>query len=102
MFGKVTAQGFSHAIGRVRHGLMGAYNTGRKMATALDQGMDILSRVHRAVKPLTDQTDIGRQVDATLQKGMGEYGKAKGRVVQKHREIEDTVGRVRAAAPELF
>ena len=102
MFGKVTHQGFHHALRNVKHGLMSACNTSRKVMSDIDYGADLLSRVHGAVKPLTDQTDVGRRAGSAIRAGLGEYSKAKGRVGAKHHEIEDTAGRVRAAAPELF
>ncbi len=64
--------------------------------------MEVLGHIHGALKPLTDQSDIGKRVEGAMQKGVAEYGKVKGRVAQKHKELEDAGLRVKAATPELF
>ena len=81
---------------------MNAYSTSRKIMSAIDYGADLVSRVHGATKGLTDQTDLGRRAGGMIKAGLGEYAKAKGKAQAGHRAIEDTMGRVRAAAPELF
>ena len=51
MFGRVTAEGVRHAVSRVRHHAIRAYQTGRHVAGQIDHAASIASRIYRAAQP---------------------------------------------------
>jgi len=51
MFGRVTAEGVKHAVSRVRHHAIRAYQTGRHVAGQIDHALGIASHIYRAAQP---------------------------------------------------
>ena len=51
MFGRVTAEGFRHAVSRVRHHAIRAYQTTRHVAGQIDHAVSIAARVYKAAQP---------------------------------------------------
>ena len=79
----------------------GAYHQTKKIAGVIDQGVSVMGKVHSAISPLLQDSEIGRQASRAITSGMTEYSKAKGSVQQKHRAVEELGTTVRRAAPEL-
>ena len=51
MFGRVTAEGVRHAVSRVKHHAIRAYQTGRHVAGQIDHAVSIASHIYRAAQP---------------------------------------------------
>ena len=51
MFGRVTVEGVRHAVSRVKHHAIRAYQTGRHVAGAIDNAVSIASHIYRAAQP---------------------------------------------------
>ena len=100
MFGKLGrrfATQYQKAKGFAHH----AYAQARYVAQAIDTGVDVASRVHRALEPALQQSQYGRAASKAITSGMEGYGHEKSKLLSKHREVEELTGRVRTFAPEL-
>jgi len=51
MFGRVTAEGVRHAVSRVKHHAIRAYQTTRHVAGQIDHAVSIAARVYKAAQP---------------------------------------------------
>ena len=51
MLGRVTAEGVRHAVSRVKHHAIRAYQTGRHVAGQIDHAVSIASHIYRAAQP---------------------------------------------------
>ena len=51
MFGRVTAEGVRHAVSRVKHQAIRAYQTTRHVAAHIDHAVSIAARVYKAAQP---------------------------------------------------
>ena len=51
MFGRVTAEGVRHAVSRVKHHAIRAYQTTRHAAGQIDYAVSIAARVYKAAQP---------------------------------------------------
>jgi hypothetical protein len=100
MYGKLGKR-LTRGFGKAHHLAKDLYGGVRRFASAVDQGADLVGRLHSAVGPALQQTDMGRQASRAIKSGMEGYAHAKGGVMAKHREVEDMGSRVRTFAPEL-
>ena len=50
MFGRVTAEGVRHAVSRVRHHAIRAYQTTRHVAGQIDHAVSVAARVYKAAQ----------------------------------------------------
>ena len=51
MFGRVTVEGVRHAVSRVKHHAIRAYQTTRHVAGQIDHAVSIAARVYKAAQP---------------------------------------------------
>ena len=78
-----------------------AYGQARHIAHSIDQGVDLMSRVHQAVQPALESSQYGRTASRALTSGMEGYVHEKNKMLERHRGVEEMTGRVRQFAPEL-
>ena len=100
MYGKL-AKRLYKGYGKVHHYARDMYGGARRVAHAIDQGADLVGRVHQALAPALTQTDMGRKASKAITSGMEGYAHSKSSILAKHREVEETTSRVRSFAPEL-
>jgi hypothetical protein len=100
MFGKLGKRWASH-YSKAKGHMTYAYGQAKHIAHAIDQGVDLVSRVHQAVQPALQQSQYGRTASKAITSGFEGYAHEKSKVLGKHREIEEATGRVRQFAPEL-
>jgi len=51
MFGRLTSEGIRHAVSRVKHHAIRAYQTTRHVAGQIDHAVSIAARVYKAAQP---------------------------------------------------
>ena len=100
MYGKLAKRVY-RGFGKAHHFARDVYGGARRVASAIDQGADLVGRVHQAVAPALAQSDMGRQASRAIKSGMEGYAHGKSSILAKHREVEETTSRVRSFAPEL-
>ena len=100
MIGKLGRR-FASQYSKVKNHASYAYGQARHIAHTIDQGVDLVNRVHRAVEPALQQSQYGRVASKAITSGMEGYGHEKSKMLSKHREVEEMTGRVRQFAPEL-
>ena len=104
MLGRVYADAFANAFGRVKLGMHHAYHTARKMANGFDEALRVGHRVYHAAKPLLDdiaeatgQERTLRQVTRQAARGYDDYETLRSQVAGAHDKVMHTAGKVKQA-----
>ena len=100
MFGKLGRR-FVSQYSKAKGHLAYAYGQARHIAQGIDNAMDVARRTHEALRPVMEQSQYGRQASRALTSGVEGYHHEKSKLLARHREVEETTGRVRQFAPEL-
>ena len=82
----MNGRNFRHALGRVRNHVVGAYSTARKWAGAFDDMVGVASRIHGAIRPLLDESSVGRAASSYADAGMQRYKGGKESLMQQHKK----------------
>ncbi len=87
--------------GNVKRFMGQAYVHGRKWAGLIDGYANVGERLLGAAAPMLDELGAGRAIQAGVQ-GLSQYDQIKHRVMDVDERGRGHLGRIAAAAPELF
>ena len=91
------AHGFRQLKGFTHH----AVGQGYKMAQSFDQGIHTLKKIYGVLAPIIDQVTGGAQ-NAGIMKALTNYEDLCERAIGLDRQVQETGGKLRVAAPEIF
>ena len=98
MWGKLNKQ-FARNLNKAKAVGSRAYGGLRTAALALDHGVNMANQIYQVAKPALQA--YAPEASGKIQKGITDYNFAKDKVLSKHREVQEGLGRVRNAVPEL-
>jgi hypothetical protein len=101
MLGRVTHHTVARGFDRLRGHLRGAYQTGRHYAGLLDSAMHVGRRAFGVIKPLLDQSAVGKKVSGVAGNALMSYDQLKGDVLSYHDKTHSVLGSLRKAVPEI-
>ena len=86
MIGRKLARRTSDFFSKVKSYAGSAYYHGKSLAQAIDQGADIVRRVHGALEPALKDSQYGRAASQNIKSGLGNFEHLKSGVLKRHRE----------------
>ena len=98
---RVTSNSIQQGLSRLKGHVQGAYTTGRHWAGMLDQAVDIWRRAYNVVKPLLDQSNLGKQLSGGVAKGLMDYDRVRGDVLSGFDRSHSLLGSLKKALPEV-
>ncbi len=101
MYGRVTHHTVARGFDRLRGHLRGAYQTGRHYAGLLDSAMQVGRRAFGVIKPLLDQSAVGKKVSGVAGNALQSYDQLRGDVLSTHDKTHSVLGSLRKAVPEI-
>mgnify|MGYP000046194350 FL=1 len=101
MYGRVTHHTVARGFDRLRGHLRGAYQTGRHYAGLLDSAMQVGRRAFGVLKPLLDQSAVGKKVSGVAGNALMNYDQMRGDVLSAHDKTHSVLGSLRKAVPEI-
>ena len=99
---RVTSNSIQQGLSRIKNHVQGAYSTGRHWAGMLDRAVSIERRAYNVVKPLLDQSSLGKQVGGGVAKGLMDYDRIRGDVLSGFDKTHSLLGSPKKAAPEMM
>jgi hypothetical protein len=98
---RVTSNSIQQGLSRIKTHVQGAYSTGRHWAGMLDRAVSIGKRAYDVVKPLLDQSNLGRQLGGGVAKGLMDYDRIRGDVLSGFDRSHTILGSLKKALPEV-
>jgi hypothetical protein len=98
---RVTPNSIQQGLSRLKGHAMGAYTTGRHWAGMLDRAVDMGRRAYNVVKPLLDQSSLGKQLGGGVAKGLMDYDRLRGDVLSGFDKTHSLLGSLKKALPEV-
>ena len=98
---RVTQQSIQQGLSRIKGHAINAYSTGRHWAGMLDRAVSIGKRAYDVVKPLLDQSSLGKQVSGGVAKGLMDYNRIRGDVLSGFYKTHTLLGSLKKAVPEI-
>ncbi len=98
---RVTSKSIQQGMIRIKSHVQGAYTTGRHWAGMLERAVSIGKRAYDVVKPLLDQSSLGSKVGVNVQKGLMDYDRIRGDVLDKFDRTHSLLGSLKKAVPEV-
>ena len=68
----------------------------------LDRAVSIGKRAYNVVKPLLDQSNLGRQLGGGVAKGLMDYDRVRGDVLGSWDKTHSLLGSLKKAVPEIM
>jgi hypothetical protein len=99
---RVTQKSIAQGMTRLKGHAYNAFATGRHWAGMLDRAVDIGRRAYGVVKPLLDQSSLGSKVGVNVQKGLMDYDRIRGDVLDKFDKTHSLLGSLKKAVPEVM
>ena len=99
---RVTSNSIQQGLSRLKGHVQGAYTTGRHWASMLDRAVDIGKRAYNVVKPLLDQSNLGKKVSGGVAKGLMDYDRFRGDVLSGFDKSHSLHGSPKKAVPEIM
>jgi hypothetical protein len=99
---RVTQKSIAQGMTRLKGHAYQAFATGRHWAGMLDRAVDIGRRAYGVVKPLLDQSSLGSKVGVNVQKGLMDYDRIRGDVLDKFDKTHSLLGSLKKAVPEVM
>ena len=99
---RVTSTSIQQGLSRIKSHVQGAYSTGRHWAGMLDRAVSIGKRAYDVVKPLLDQSNLGRQLGGGVAKGLMDYNRIRGDVLSGHDRSHSLLQSLKKAVPEVM
>jgi hypothetical protein len=99
---RVTSKSIQEGLSRIKGHVQGAYSTGRHWAGMLDRAVNIGRRAYDVVKPLLDQSSLGKQVSGGVAKGLMDYNRLRGDVLSGFDKTHSLLGSLKKAVPEIM
>ena len=99
---RVTQNTIQQGLSRIKTHLQGAYSTERHWAGMLDRAVSIGRRAYDVVKPLLDQSNLGRQLGGGVAKGLMDYNRIRGDVLSGHDRSHSLLQSLKKAVPEVM
>jgi hypothetical protein len=98
---RVTSKSIQSGLSQLKGHVRGAYTTGRYWAGMLDRAVDMGKRAYNVVKPLLDQSSVGKRVSGGVAKGLMDYDRVRGEVLNTHDKTHSLLGSLKKALPEV-
>ena len=99
---RVTSNSIQQGLSRLKGHVQGAYTTGRHWAGMLDRAVDIGKRAYHVVKPLLDQSNLGKKVSGGVVKGLMDYDRMRGDVLSGFDKSHNLLLSLNKAVPEIM
>jgi hypothetical protein len=98
---RITHKSIQQGMSRLKGHAYNAFATGRHWAGMLDRAVDIGRRAYGVVKPLLDQSSLGSKVNVGVNKGLMDYDRVRGEVLDKFDKTHSLLGSLKKAVPEV-
>ncbi len=98
---RVTQKSIAQGMTRLKGHAYNAFATGRHWAGMLDRAVSIGKRAYDVVKPLLDQSSLGKQVSGGVAKGLMDYDRLKGDILSGFDRSHNLLGSLKKAVPEI-
>jgi hypothetical protein len=98
---RVTQNSIRQGMTRLKGHAYNAFATGRHWVGMLDRAVDMGRRAYGVVKPLLDQSSLGSKVGVKVQKGLMDYDRIRGDVLDKFDKTHSLLGSLKKAVPEV-
>ncbi len=89
---RVTTRSIQSGLNQLKGHVRGAYTTGRYWAGMLDRAVDMGKRAYDVVKPLLDQSSIGKRVSGGVAEGLMGSERSRGEVIHYHDKTPRRLG----------
>ena len=99
---RVTSNSIQQGLSRIKSHVQGAYSTGRHWAGMLDRAVNMGKRAYDVVKPLLDQSNMGKQLSGGVAKGLADYDRIRGDVLSGFDKTHSLLGSLKKAVPEIM
>ena len=98
---RVTSNSIQQGLSRLNGHAQNAYSTGRHWAGMLDRAVTMGKRAYDVVKPLLDQSNMGKQLSGGVAKGLMDYDRIRGDVLSGFDKSHSLLGSLKKALPEV-
>ena len=98
---RVTQNSIQQGLSRLKGHAFNAFATGRHWAGMLDRAVDMGRRAYGVVKPLLDQSSLGSKVSGGVGKGLMDYDRVRGEVLDKFDKTHSLLGSLKKALREV-
>jgi hypothetical protein len=98
---RVTQNSIQQGLSRIKGHALNAFSTGRHWAGMLDRAVNMGKRAYDVVKPLLDQSSMGKQLSGGVAKGLMDYDRIRGDVLSGFDKTHSLLGSLKKALPEV-
>ncbi len=98
---RITQKSIQQGMSRLKGHAYNAFATGRHWAGMLGRAVGRGRRAYGVVKPLLDQGSLGSKVNVGVTKGLMDYDRVRGEVLDKFDKTHSLLGSLKKAVPEV-